>query len=75
MKKVTVPLENRSYDILIGEDLISNFPSYLGPLLSREFLAIVTDKNLENLIYPNFLRFFLKQELKLNFSNQSRRKQ
>ena len=49
MKTVTVPLENRSYDILIGEDLISNFPSYLEPSLSRKFLAIVTDKNVENL--------------------------
>ena len=49
MKTVTVPLENRSYDILIGEHLISNFPSYLETLLSRKFLAIVTDKNVENL--------------------------
>ena len=49
MKKVTVPLENRSYDILIGENLISNFPIYLEKLLSRRIIAIVTDKNIENL--------------------------
>ena len=49
MKTVTVPLENRSYDILIGDDLMSNFPNYLATLLSRKFLAIVTDKNVENL--------------------------
>ena len=57
MKTVTVPLENRSYDILIGEDLISNFPSYLEPSLSRKFLAIVTDKNVENLHLSNQLSF------------------
>ncbi len=47
MKKVTVPLDSRFYDILIGEDLISNFPSYLEGILSRNFLAIITDKNVE----------------------------
>ena len=60
MKTVTVPLENYSYDILIGEDLISNFPSYLGPLLSREFLAIVTDKNIENLHLSNLVKVLSK---------------
>ena len=49
MKKVTVSLENRPYDILIGEDLISKFPSYIEGILSRNFLAIVTDKNVQNL--------------------------
>ena len=47
MKKVTVPLDSRFYDILIGEDLISNFPTYLEGILSRNFLAIITDKNVE----------------------------
>ena len=47
MKKLTVPLGSRSYDILIGEDLISNFPIYLEGILSRNFLAIITDKNVE----------------------------
>ena len=49
MKKVRVPLENRSYDILIGQDLILNFPDYLKGLLSRKFIAIITDKNVGNL--------------------------
>ena len=49
MKKVRVPLENRSYDILIGQDLILNFPDYLEGVLSRKFIAIITDKNVENL--------------------------
>ena len=41
MKKVTVPLDSRFYDILIGEDLISKFPIYLEGILSRNFLAII----------------------------------
>ena len=49
MKKVRVPLENRSYDILIGQDLFLNFPNYLEGILNRKFLAIITDKNVENL--------------------------
>ena len=49
MKKVRVPLENHSYDILIGQDLILNFPDYLEGVLSRKFIAIITDKNVENL--------------------------
>ena len=49
MKKVTVPLDTRSYDILIGENLIANFPIYLEGILSRNFLAIVTDKNVEKI--------------------------
>ncbi len=49
MKKVEVALENRSYDILIDENLISKFPVYLEGLLNRKFLAIVTDTNVENL--------------------------
>ena len=49
MKKVEVSLENRSYDILIDENLISKFPVYLEGLLNRKFLAIVTDTNVENL--------------------------
>ena len=49
MKKVRVPIENRSYDILIGQDLILNFPDYLEGGLSRKFIAIITDKNVEKL--------------------------
>ena len=49
MKKVTVPLNTRSYDILIGENLISNFPIHIESILSRKFLAIITDKNVEKI--------------------------
>ena len=49
MKKVTMPLDTRSYDILIGENLIPNFPIHLEGILSRNFLAIITDKNVEKI--------------------------
>ena len=55
MENVRVELEKRAYDILIGEDLISNFPNYLNVILDRKFLAIVTDKTVENLHLPKLL--------------------
>ena len=56
MENVRVELEKRSYDILIGEDLILNFPNYLNVTLSRKFLAIVTDKNVENFHLPRLVQ-------------------
>ena len=56
MKKVTVPLDTRSYDILIGEDLIPNFPIHLEGILSRNFLAIITDKNVEKIHLPRLVK-------------------
>ena len=56
MRKVKVPLENQSYEILIGENLIPNFPSFLEDNLSRNFLAIVTDKNVEALHLSNLVK-------------------
>ncbi len=55
MENVRVELEKRSYDILIGEDLISNFPNFLNVTLNRKFLAIVTDKTVENLHLPGLV--------------------
>ena len=66
MKTVTVPLENRSYDILIGENLISNIPSYLENLLSRKFIAIVTDKNVESLHLSKFVKVLSEAGIETN---------
>ena len=55
MENVRVELENLSYDILIGEDLISNFPNCLNVALNRNFIALVTDKTVENLHLPKLL--------------------
>jgi 3-dehydroquinate synthase len=43
--KVAVDLGARSYDILIGENLIAEAGAHVGPLLARPFAAIVTDEN------------------------------
>ncbi len=56
MKTVTVPLDTRSYDILIGEDLIPNFPIHLKGILSRNFLVIITDKNVEKMHLPGLVK-------------------
>ena len=55
MRKIKVPLENQPYEILIGENLIQIFPSFLEGNLSRNFLAIVTDKHVEALHLSNLL--------------------
>ncbi len=42
---VPVALGNRSYDILIGRELIANAAQLIKPFLKRDFVAIVTDSN------------------------------
>jgi 3-dehydroquinate synthase len=44
-KNVAVSLGARSYDILIGEGLLQNAGTLLGPHLKRDFTVIVTDAN------------------------------
>ena len=43
--KVTVNLADRSYDIIIGQNLIAHARAMIAPLLKRPFVAIVTDEN------------------------------
>ena len=64
MKKVTVPLDIRSYDILIGEDLIPNFPIHLEGILSRNFLAIITDKNVEKIHLSKLVKVLSESGIK-----------
>ncbi len=46
---IRVELADRAYDILIGENLLSNASTYLGPLLARPRIVIITDKNVSSL--------------------------
>ncbi|MDZ7628675.1 MAG: 3-dehydroquinate synthase [Parvularculaceae bacterium] len=46
---VRVALGDRSYDILIGDDLIDNAAFHLAPLLKRPFTVVVTDAAVEAL--------------------------
>ena len=52
MKTVHVDLQDRSYDILIGQGLISNAAAHLAPHLHRAKVAIVTDENVARLHAP-----------------------
>lgn len=45
MTSVTVDLGERSYDIVIGEDLLSKAADYIAPHLKARRVAIVTDEN------------------------------
>jgi 3-dehydroquinate synthase len=45
LHRVPVALGSRSYNILIGRELLANAAELLRPLLKRDFVAIVTDTN------------------------------
>ncbi|MDB2439709.1 3-dehydroquinate synthase [Hellea sp.] len=45
MNSVTVDLGARSYDIVIGEDLLAQAGSLIGPHLKAKRVAVVTDEN------------------------------
>lgn len=49
LNKVRVDLAGRSYDILIGTDLLSNAGKLLAPHFKRKFAIIVTDENVAKL--------------------------
>ena len=44
-ERVSVALAERSYDIVIGDDLLSDAGTYLRPVLNRQAVFIVTDEN------------------------------
>jgi 3-dehydroquinate synthase len=48
-ERVRVELGSRSYDILIGRNLISTAAQHLSPLLGRRHVVIVTDANVAKL--------------------------
>ena len=46
---IRVELADRAYDILIGENLLSNASTYLAPILARPRIVIITDKTVASL--------------------------
>ena len=46
---IRVELADRAYDILIGENLLSNASAYLAPVLARPRIVIITDKTVSSL--------------------------
>ena len=49
IERVSVGLGARSYEILIGADLLGSAGALIGPLLKRPFAAIVTDETVASL--------------------------
>ena len=47
--KLTVALGERSYDIVVGEKLLSNAADYIVPLLKRKRAFIITDEKVAEL--------------------------
>lgn len=45
METVHVGLEGRAYDIHIGQGLLARAGEFIAPLLSRPFVAVITDEN------------------------------
>lgn len=52
IRKVTVELGDRAYDILVGPGLIADAGTHLKPLLRRARVAIVTDETVGRLHLP-----------------------
>lgn len=52
VEKVHVALADRSYDIVIGDQLLSNAAKWVGPHLARSRVWIVTDKTVAGLHLP-----------------------
>ena len=46
---VSVALGERSYDILVGPDLLADAARHLGPLIARPPVVVVTDRNVAGL--------------------------
>ena len=59
-ERVTVELEDRSYDIAIGTHLLENAGDHLSPLLSRPEVFVVTDENVARHHLPTLLAAFDK---------------
>ncbi len=54
--RLTVSLGARSYDIVVGDDVIDRAATHLAPLLKRPFVAIVTDAHVEAAQGPRLRR-------------------
>lgn len=53
-RTVTVPLDHRSYNILIGEGLLAEAAQHIGPFLSRRRVFVVTDTIVRDLHLAQF---------------------
>lgn len=65
-RRLRVELGTRSYDILIGSDLIQRAGALIAPLLSRRRVFVVTDENVANHHLSNLVEGFEAQGLTVN---------
>ena len=49
---VTVPLKNRSYEVIVGTDLLADFDTHLNDVLNHPRIAVITDKIVADLHLP-----------------------
>jgi len=58
IKELEVKLGDRSYSILIGNNLIKTAGSFITPLLKGKQIIVVTDENVAHLWLPTLLKSF-----------------
>ena len=63
--KIRVSLGNRSYDIAVGENLITNTYHYIKPFLKDSKLIVITDENVADLWLDSLERSFQREEIKI----------
>ncbi len=63
-EKVTVPLGERSYDILIGPGLLLEVPSRLKEVYDGPGPFVITDSNVRDFIGEDFIRFLRDEGFK-----------
>jgi 3-dehydroquinate synthase len=61
MKKIRIDLGDRSYNILVGKDLLKQVGSYLSHLVKSQSAIIITHPSI-NKLYGNTLRSSLQEE-------------
>lgn len=62
--KITVELGDRSYDIIVGENLLAEAGEFIAPHLSQPETVIVTDANVEIHCLPALLKSLEKSAIK-----------
>lgn len=61
--KVNLP-ENKSYDILIGSNVLKNITKYINDICSAKHVALITDQNVEKLYSHNIETLIKKNSIK-----------
>ena len=57
---VTVPLKNRSYEFIVGTELLADFDTHLNDVLNHPRIAVITDKIVADLHLPKLTNSLLK---------------